>query len=62
VINEQGQVCGTKVLRRPQVEPPWAELELSILEQLNGLQYQPAKLHGKPVAVSLTLVVHIDLR
>jgi hypothetical protein len=62
VVNEQGQVCRTTVVRRPLVEPPWPELEASILQQLNALQYQPATLHGKPVAVSLTLVVHVNLR
>jgi hypothetical protein len=61
VVDEEGKLRNARITRSPEITPPWPELEPLLQTYLSKWRYRPATLHGKPVAVRLTLTVDIVL-
>lgn len=62
VINERGDIEELKLLRAPQIRPPWPELLAAQRAAVLKWKFMPARKSGKPVAVVFDLTIEYDLQ
>lgn len=60
VIDESGGVREVRTLRTPILTPPCPALEDAVIAAVTEWRYKPATLDGNPVAVFLTVTLHLS--
>lgn len=61
-IGTDGRVAHVRTVRPIKADPPWPELQESILAAVRQWEYEPACVDGHPAKVELTISVHIEFR
>lgn len=61
-ISENGDVRDVRAVKVPEMKPPCPEWLQSGLDTISHWKYEPARLRGTPVPVTLTITQIIDVR
>lgn len=62
LVDENGRVADTRLVRRTEWRPPWPAFDQAVLEAVRQWEFEPATIAGKPVQACLTLAVPVDWR
>jgi hypothetical protein len=60
LVDEKGRVKNVTTLKRPEIDPPWPEVEEACRASVLGTRYSPALRHGKPIPVHLTVTIVVN--
>jgi outer membrane biosynthesis protein TonB len=61
-VAENGDVTEVKTLKAPRLEPACPDFEQAYRRAIAQWKYEPAKLHGRPVSVYLTITSLLEPR
>jgi outer membrane biosynthesis protein TonB len=61
-IGTDGSVARVRAIQPFKVDPPWPELDASVVAAIRQWTYHPACVDGHPVKLELHVTVRIDFR